>query len=122
MKNACGDWDSMVGALLLVTHVVMDEALLGQLLILGAGLAIVGIGIDAYAATGSEETCHLYILGLHQADEVFHDDIDTVLMEVAVIAEAEEIELKALALYHLDIRDIRNAYLCKVGLPCDGAE
>ncbi len=56
MKNACGDWDSVVGALLFITHVVMDEALLGQLLILGAGLALVGSGLGAYAARGRAES------------------------------------------------------------------
>lgn len=100
----------------------MTETIVGEFFVFCAGASVVGKRVDADAAAGCEESGDLNVFWVHKADEVFHDDIDTVLMEVAVIAEAEEIELKALALYHLDIRDIRDAYLCKVGLPCNGAE
>ena len=96
-----------------------SKTLLGQLLVLGAGLAIVGIRPDADAATGCEDARHLNVLGLHQGDKVLHDDIDTVFMKVAVVAEAEEIELQTLALHHLDIGNVADANLCKVGLSCD---
>ena len=43
-------------------------------------------------------------------------------MKVAMIAEAEEVELEALALHHLDIRDVLDADLGKVRLAGDGAE
>ena len=45
---------------------------------------------------GGEETGDLDVFGLHEAHEVFHDDIDTVLMEVAVVAEGEEVEFRLL--------------------------
>ena len=96
--------------------------MLGHPFIFGARKAVVGKGIDADAATGSEDASHLYIFGLHETDEIFHDDVDTVLMEVAVVAETEEVELEALALYHQFARDVHDANLCKVGLSGDGAE
>ena len=34
------------------------------------------------------------VFRIHQGDEVFHDDVDAVFMEVAVVAEAEEIEFQ----------------------------
>ena len=73
-------------------------------------------------APGSKEPCHLYIFRIHEADEVFHDNVDAVFMEVAMIAETEEIKFQALALHHTLARDIADAYLGEVGLPGDGAE
>ena len=52
-----------------------------HLLILGAWSAVVGIGIDGDAATGQEQACDLDVLRVHETDEVFHDDVDAVLME-----------------------------------------
>ena len=37
---------------------------------------------------------------IHKLDEVLHDDVHAVLMEGPMIAEAEEVELEALALDH----------------------
>ena len=67
-------------------------------------------------STRCEETCHLDILRIHKLHEVFHNDVHAVLVEVAMITEAEKVELQALALHHLHIRHIRYAYLRKVGL------
>ena len=55
---------------------MMQEAVASHFLILGAWLAVVGIWIDADAATGNEDACHLDVLGFHEADEVLHDDIE----------------------------------------------
>ena len=71
---------------------MLHEATLGQLGIFGAGTAVVGVGIDGDAATGREETDDLDVFGFHQADKVFHDDVDTVLMEITVVAKGEEVE------------------------------
>ena len=43
-------------------------------------------------------------------------------MEVAVVAEGEEIKLQALALHHLLVGDVEDAYLGEIGLSCDGTE
>ena len=43
-------------------------------------------------------------------------------MEVAVVAEREKVKLQTLALYHLDIGDVADTYLGKVGLSCDRAQ
>ena len=68
-----------------------QEALLHQVLMIG--VAVVGEGLDGDAATGVEQADDLQIFGIHQLDEVLHDDVDAVLMEVAVVTEAEEVEL-----------------------------
>ena len=96
--------------------------MLGKLLIFCALAAIVGEGVDADAATRGEDARHLDIFGVHEADEVLHDDVDAVFVEIAVVAETEEVELKTLALYHAHVGDILYANLGKVGLTRDGAQ
>ena len=55
-------------------------------------------------------------------NQVFHYYIDTVFVEVAMITEAEEIELEALAFDHLDIRNITDDDIGKIGLTSDRTE
>ena len=95
---------------------VCGEALFGQFLVLGARTAVVGIGIDGDAATRGEDACDLDVFGIHQFDEVLHDDVYTVLVEVSVVSEAEKIELETLALDHLHVRDIVDAEFREVRL------
>ena len=104
------------------SDVVVHEPVFGKLLILRARRAIVGKGVNAYPAARREDARHLYIFRVHQSHKVFHDDVHAVFVEVAVIAEAEKVQLQALALHHLLGRDILYAYLGKVGLPRDGAQ
>ena len=93
-----------------------------EFLVLSAGAAIVAEGKDADASPWGEVPKDLDVARVHQLDEILHDDIHTVLMEGTVITEAEEVELEALALDHLHIRDIADVYGRIVGLPGDGAE
>lgn len=96
------------------------ETLFGQFLVLGARTAVVGVGIDGDAATWGEEAGNLDVFGIHQFDEVLHDDdVYAVLVEVSVVSESEKIEFEALAFNHLDIRDIADAELREVRLSCN---
>ena len=99
-----------------------EQPLLGQLLVFGAGAAVVGVWIDADAATRREEADDLDILGIHESDEILHDDVHAVFMEIAVVAEREEIQLQALALHHPLFRHISNDNIGKIRLPCDRAQ
>ena len=92
------------------------------MLVFGAWAAIVGVGVDADAATRQEESFHLDIFGVHELDEVFHDDVDTILVEVAMVAETEQVEFQAFAFHHAQSGDIVDKYLPEVGLACNGAE
>ena len=96
-----------------------SETLFGKFLVLGAWLAIVGVRPDVDATTRSEDTRHLDVLRVHQGYQVLHDDVDTILMEITMVAETEEIQLQALALHHLHVRDVADANLRKVRLPRD---
>ena len=99
-----------------------EQPFLRQLLIFCAWTTIVAIGVDAYSSTRCEDTCYLNVFGIHQFDQVFHDDVYTILMEGSVAAEAEQVELQTLALHHLDIGNIVDVDGGKVWLPRDGAE
>lgn len=85
-------------------------------------VAIIGKRYDRYTASRCEDSAHLYIAGVHQFHEIFHDDIDAILMEVAVVAEAEEIELETLALHHIFVGDIIYYYMSEIRLACLGAK
>ena len=101
---------------------MVQHALSGHLLVLGTRTAVVGIGIDADAAARQEEPQHLNVLGVHETDEIFHDDVDAVLVEIAVIAEREEIELEALRLHHSLVGQIHDLDFSEVGLTGDGTQ
>ena len=101
---------------------MIHEALLSEVLILGARAAVVGIGINADATTRSKESDDLNILGIHQTNEILHDDIDAILMEITMIAETEEIQLQTLRLHHPLTRNIQDLDLSKVRLTRDGTK
>ena len=84
--------------------------------------AIVGVRINGDTATGGEEAGDFYVLGIHQLDEVLHYNVDAVFVEVAVVAEAVQVELEALAFNHLDIGHVAYADLGKIGLAGNGAK
>ena len=89
-------WVSDVCGCGLAYLLVSCEPFFGQALILCAGPSVVCVGVDAYSSARSEQSRHLYILRIHQADEVFHYYVHAVFVEVAVVAEAEKVELQAL--------------------------
>ena len=101
---------------------MIHQAIVCHFLVLCSWTAIVGIWVDADASTWSEDARYLYIFGVHKLDEVLHDLVHAVLMEISVVAETEKIELEALALDHSHVRDIAYADLGEVRLACDRAE
>ena len=98
---------------------VLRHPLPGKLLPLGSWPSVVGIRIDRYATPRGEDSCHFYILRIHQSDEILHDLVDAILMEISMVPETEEIELEALALHHLHVWNIAYDYIGEVWLTCD---
>ena len=72
-------------------QVMMRQAVPRNLLPLCPRHAVIAVGINRNAAAGQEFAPDLDIGGLHQFDEVVHDDVHAVLVEITVIAEAEQI-------------------------------
>ena len=95
------------------------EALPGEGLVLGAGTAVVGVRVDGDAASRCEEASDLYVLGVHQLDEVLHDLVDAVLVEIPMIPKTEQIQFQALALDHPHVRNITDPDLGEVRLSRD---
>lgn len=91
-----------------------------HLFVFRAGTAIVGIRINRDPAARGENSRNLDVLGVHQADKIFHYDIHAVLMESAMIAKTEQIEFQALALHHFHIGNIADADFRKSGCPVMG--
>ena len=105
-----------------MSEVVLLEAVGGEFGVGRAGPAVVGVGVDGDASAGCEESGHLDVLGVHEAYEVFHNDVYAVFVEVAVVAEAEEVELEALAFDHAAVGEVGDADFGEVGLSGDGTE
>ena len=70
-----------------------EHTLLSHFFILRPGLTIVGVWIDADTTSGSEQAHDLNVLRIHKPHQVFHDDVHTILVEIAIVAEREEIKL-----------------------------
>ena len=83
---------------------------------------IISVWIDGNTTTWSKDSGYFNVFGIHEAHEVFHYYVYAVLMEVAVVAETEEVEFEALALYHLGSGNIVYDYASEVGLACLGAQ
>jgi hypothetical protein len=82
----------------------------------------VGKGENTYSAAWHEDARDLEILRFHEPNEILHDDVDAVLMEIAVVAEGEEIEFEALALDHPLAWDITDVDMSEIRLSGKGAE
>lgn len=65
----------------------------GDVFPFGARLSVVAVGVNGNAATGQELTPYFNVFRVQQTDEILHDDIDTVLMEISVVAEGKQVEL-----------------------------
>lgn len=110
------------GNVALRLKIVLLETIEHEFFVARAWLAVVGIWEDADATSGSEEASDLNVFGIHETNQVLHNDIDAVFVEVAVIAKGEKIEFEAFALHHLLIRDVRNSDFCEIWLASDGAK
>lgn len=70
---------------------MIHHAELRHLLELRTLAAVVGIRIDGNPATRSKDTGDFDVFRIHQTNEVLHDFVHAIFVEVAVVAEAEQI-------------------------------
>lgn len=92
------------------------QAEAGEVAPFGAGDAVVAIGVNGEAASGEEFAPYFDVPGMEQFNQVGHDDIHTIFMEVAVISETEEVKLERFTFYHVLVRDIGNINGSKIRL------
>ena len=79
-------------------------------------VGIVGERMYGYSSARREYAPHFKVARIHKPHKVFHYDIDTILVEVAVVAETEKIQLQALALHHILARYVAYDYLGEIRL------
>ena len=96
---------------------MMQETEAGKVFPFGIRCAVVAVRVDGEPAAGEKFAPYFDIAWMEKLDEVTHDDIHAVLVEIAVIAETEKIELQRFAFHHVLIGDIGNVNGRKVGLP-----
>jgi len=101
---------------------VVHQAVLGPLLVFGAGLAVVAIRVDAQAAAWQKFPPYLNVFGLHQLNQVFHDDVDAIFVKSAVVTETEEIQLQTFTFNQFPIRNIAQVNGGKIRLSGNGAQ
>lgn len=94
----------------------------GEFFIFGAGFSVIGIWIDTQAATGKKFSPDFNIFWVHQTDQIFHDDIDAVLMKSSVITETEQVQFQRFTLDQFSIGHVTDVDRCKVGLSGDGTK
>ena len=93
-----------------------------RLFIFRSRLSIIAKGMDAYTAAGCEKPCYFDVLRFHQSNQVFHNDIDAVFVESAMIPKTEQIEFQAFAFYHFNVRNIIDQDSCKIRLSGNGTK
>lgn len=72
--------------------------------------------LDCNSTTNLEVADQHYILRVHYSHKVFDNAVTAIFVKLPVLSEREQIELEALALYHLLIGNIEDMQFCKVGL------
>ena len=95
---------------------MVHQAVLGPLLIFGAGLAVIAIRVDAQSATWQKFSPHLDVFRLHQFNQVFHDDVNAIFVKSAVVAETEEVQLQAFAFNQFLVGNVTQVNGSKIGL------
>ena len=85
-------------------------------------LTVIAVRINGNSAAWEKFSPYFDIFRLHKLNKVIHNDVNAVLVEISVIAEAEQVELQGFALDHLYIGHIGNIDRRKIRLSGDGAK
>ncbi len=93
-----------------------------HLLVFRPRFSVVAIRVDRDAAARSELAPYLDVARVHQLDQVVHNNVDAILVKIAVIAEAEQVQLERFALYHFDVRNVADIDRRKIRLAGNRAQ
>ena len=75
-----------------MSEVVMLHAVFRQSLIFRPRTSVIGVRPDADSSTWGEDACDLNVFGVHEANEVLHDDIYTVFVEITMEKKKKKVE------------------------------
>ena len=70
-------------------HIVEMKTLFGSLFPLCTRLAVVCVWIDGQTTARRKLAPYLDVLRIHQLYKVFHDDVNTIFVEVPMVTEAK---------------------------------
>ena len=70
-------------------HIVEMKTLFGSLFPLRTRLAVVCVWIDGQTTARRKLATYLDVLRIHQLDEVFHNNIDAIFMEISMVTETK---------------------------------
>ena len=70
-------------------HVVEMKALFRSLLPLCTRLAVICVWIDGQTTARCKLAPYLDVLRIHQLDEIFHDDVNAIFMEITMVTETK---------------------------------
>ena len=70
-------------------HVVEMKALFRSLLPLCTRLAVICVWIDRQTTARCKLAPYLDVLRIHQLDEIFHDDVNAIFMEITMVTETK---------------------------------
>ena len=79
-------------------------------------VAVVGEGVDGYSTSRGEDTFDLDLARIHKGYQVLHYDVYAVLVEIAVVAETEQVEFEAFALDHPLAWNVGDEDFSEIGL------
>ena len=68
-------------------HVMVGESVPRNLLPRSTRFAVIAVGINGDTAARKKTSPDFDVFGIHEPDQIFHDDVYAVFMEVTVIAE-----------------------------------
>lgn len=103
-------------------HIMIHHAVVGHLFVFRSRLTIVRIRVNGDAAARCEFAPYFNEARVHQLDQVVHDDIHTILVEITMVAEAEQVQLERFALHHFHIRNVADIDRRKVRLTRNRAQ
>jgi hypothetical protein len=70
---------------------MVHHPVFGHLFVFGSRFSIIAVRIDTQTTAWKEFTPNLDVFGLHQFNQVFHNDIDAIFVKRAVVSETEEV-------------------------------
>ena len=99
-----------------------EEAFFSHRFPFSTGLAVVGVRVDGKASSRQEFAPNLDVLGVQQLNQILHNDVHAILVKIAVITEAKEIELQGFAFHQAFVGNVGNIDGGEIRLARHGAQ
>jgi len=68
---------------------MFEQSLFGNIKPFCPFFSIVTVGVNGYPTSRGKHSPDFFVLGIHQLNKIFHDDIHAVFMNIAMVSKAE---------------------------------